>query len=78
MMIFFRPKNKRSIGSNNGNTYALLNINSHKDLKDSQYNSKVGIIGMLAVIAVVVVSVLGIIFFNPLMYHGKGKGKRRR
>lgn len=77
-MTFFRPRTKKSIGSNNGNTYALFNINSHKELKDSQYNSKVGIIGMLAVLAVAVISVLGIIFFNPLMVGGRGKGKRRK
>lgn len=48
-MFFIKRKIKRNIGSKNGNTFTFFKFELHKEIKDSNYNSKLGILGIVAI-----------------------------
>ncbi len=66
-MWSFNRKSKRNIGSKNGNTLTLVNFALHKEIKDSNYNSKLGILGMVTISCLTLVTVTGLVFMSPLL-----------
>lgn len=57
------------MGSKNGNNITLLKFELHKEVKDSQYNSRTAaILGAGAIVAMgctALVAILAIVFFRP-------------
>lgn len=66
-MLFFKKKIKRNIGSKNGNTLTLIKLEFHKEIKDSNYNSRLGILGIVALGCATAAALTGIVLLSPLL-----------
>jgi hypothetical protein len=69
---------KRLIGSNNGNSYAFINLHVTRSLTNSSYNSWLGILGVIALSGLSVLALTSSILYGPLFQKHIKKCKRKK